>query len=72
MGKYLSNSHTEFKLDGVPKDAEIYAIECLFLRKTYVYILEPTGIHGNIVNAEHIRARGAPTKCINTMLNKIT
>ena len=58
----MGNFHVDFDMAGAV--SEIYAIESLFLGKTYIDILESTDKYGNTINSEHIRMKGIPTPCI--------
>ena len=65
VGEYLCNFHIDFKMADARKNAEIYAIESLFLgKKTYIDILEAIDKDGKAIYSEHIRMKGIPTPCI--------
>ena len=58
-GKQLEQFHTDFKLKGAKKKAEIYAIKSIFLgKKSYLDILESVNDKGKTINGYHIRLKG--------------
>ena len=62
VGEDLGNFHVDFDMDKA--NSEIYAIESLLGKKTYIDILESTDKDGKTINSEHIRMKGIPTSCI--------
>jgi len=65
IGKAMGQFHTDFKMEGTKKKAEIFAVESIFLgKKCYIDKLQSVNANDEIIYDYHIRMKGVPDDSI--------